>query len=77
MAKKSTAPKPINPRDIREKLGLNQQKFWSKVGVTQSGGSRYESGRNVPKSVQTLLTIAHGTEVQARTVVEQLRGAPL
>ena len=31
-----------NPRDIRRKLGLNQHDFWSKVGVTQSGGSRYE-----------------------------------
>ena len=32
------------PREIRRKLGLNQQQFWSKIGVTQSGGSRYESG---------------------------------
>ena len=37
------------PREIRRKLGLNQQQFWSKIGVTQSGGSRYESGRNMPR----------------------------
>ena len=47
------------PREIRHKLGLNQQQFWSKVGVTQSGGSRYESGRNMPKPVRELLRLVH------------------
>lgn len=28
---------------LRKKLGLNQSDFWSRVRVTQSGGSRYES----------------------------------
>jgi predicted transcriptional regulator len=41
-----------NLREIRQKLDLNQQEFWSKVGVTQSGGSRYESGREMPKAVR-------------------------
>ena len=41
-----------NVRDIRKKLGLNQQEFWSCLGVTQSGGSRYESGRTMPKPVR-------------------------
>ncbi len=48
-----------NPREIRQKLGLNQQEFWSKVGVTQSGGSRYESGREMPKAVRELLRLVH------------------
>ncbi|MCC6916668.1 helix-turn-helix domain-containing protein [Nitrosomonas sp.] len=48
-----------NPREIRQRLGLNQQEFWSKVGVTQSGGSRYESGREMPKSVRELLRLVH------------------
>src|SRR3954469_4708165 len=48
-----------NPREIRRKLGLNQHDFWSKVGVTQSGGSRYESGRNMPKPVRELLRLVH------------------
>ena len=30
-----------NPREIRKKLGMNQQEFWGQIGVTQSGGSRY------------------------------------
>ncbi len=48
-----------NPRAIRHKLGLNQQDFWSRIGVTQSGGSRYESGRDMPKPVRELLRIVH------------------
>ncbi len=44
-----------NPREIRRRLGMNQQQFWTKIGVTQSGGSRYESGRNMPKPVQELV----------------------
>ena len=43
--------------DFRKKLGMNQQTFWSPLGVTQSGGSRYESGRNLPKPVALLVTL--------------------
>jgi predicted transcriptional regulator len=46
-----------SPREIRRKLGLNQLEFWSKVGVTQSSGSRYESGRN-PKVIGSCLLSA-------------------
>ena len=49
----------VNPREIRRRLGLNQEDFWTKVGVTQSGGSRYESGRNMPKPVRELLRLVH------------------
>jgi transcriptional regulator with XRE-family HTH domain len=51
--------KKIDAREIRRKLGMNQQQFWSKLGVTQSGGSRYESGRNMPRPVQQLLRLVH------------------
>ena len=44
-------------KEYRRKNGLNQSEFWSRVGVTQSGGSRYESGRNIPRPVQLLLQI--------------------
>ncbi|WP_028454835.1 helix-turn-helix domain-containing protein [Chitinilyticum litopenaei] len=49
----------LDPRSIRKQLGLNQQEFWSRIGVTQSGGSRYESGRAMPKPVQELLRVVH------------------
>ena len=48
-----------NPRDIRKKLKINQTEFWNQVGVTQSGGSRYESGRAIPNAVRELVRIVH------------------
>ncbi|HJV05854.1 MAG TPA: helix-turn-helix domain-containing protein [Chromobacteriaceae bacterium] len=57
-----------NPREIRRKLGLNQQEFWSRIGVTQSGGSRYESGRNMPKPVRELLRLVHVEQVDLSQV---------
>ena len=39
----------------RKATSLNQSDFWSRFGVTQSGGSRYESGRNLPNAVGILL----------------------
>lgn len=53
------ATRTVNPGDIRRKLGLNQSEFWGKIGVTQSGGSRYESGRNMPRPVRELLRLVH------------------
>ena len=47
----------LNPREIRRRLGLNQEQFWTQIGVTQSGGSRYESGREMPKPVRELLRL--------------------
>lgn len=53
------AAKTFKPRHLRQRLGLNQQEFWSAVGVTQSGGSRYETGRSMPKPVCELLRLVH------------------
>ena len=39
----------------RRVAGINQSEFWSRFGVTQSGGSRYESGRNIPTPLKFLL----------------------
>lgn len=58
----------IEPREIRRKLGLNQQQFWSTIGVTQSGGSRYESGRNMPKPVRELLRLVHVEQVDIKNI---------
>lgn len=55
-----------NPRQIRQRLGLNQQEFWGKIGVTQSGGSRYESGRRMPKPVRELLRVVHVDQIDLR-----------
>jgi predicted transcriptional regulator len=55
-----------NPRGIRRRLGMNQQDFWGRIGVTQSGGSRYESGRNMPKPVQELLRVVHVDQIDLK-----------
>ena len=54
-----TSTKRPDPRQLRQRLGLNQQQFWSAVGVTQSGGSRYESGRSMPRPVAELVRLVH------------------
>ncbi len=58
--------------DIRRERGLNQLQFWAPLGVTQSGGSRYESGRSIPKPVRLLLAIAYGDK--PLRVVGKIRG---
>ena len=63
----------MDVKALRRQLGLNQTQFWSKVHVTQSGGSRYENERSVPKPVQALLALAYGPEAQAQALFESLR----
>ena len=58
----------IDAREIRRKLGMNQQQFWSALGVTQSGGSRYESGRNMPRPVRELLRLVHVEQIDIRNI---------
>lgn len=57
--------KPISSAELvmlRKSTGLNQAEFWGRVGVTQSGGSRYESGRCMPRPVRMLVEIAYAEE---------------
>lgn len=67
---------------IRQKLGLNQQQFWARLGVTQSGGSRYENGRNMPRPVQELVRLVYVENIDIKKikredmdVIEYLRTA--
>lgn len=61
-------------RAFRVKHQMNQSEFWSRVGVTQSGGSRYESGRSIPKPVRLLLSVVYGTDAQSARLARSLRG---
>src|SRR3954463_14551067 len=47
---------------------MNQEQFWTKIGVTQSGGSRYESGRDMPKPVRELLRLVHVEQIDLSEV---------
>lgn len=55
-----------DPKAVRLAAKLNQKDFWGRLGVTQSGGSRYETGRGMPTPVAMLL----GLMVTA-TVIEK------
>jgi DNA-binding transcriptional regulator YiaG len=61
----------VNPREIRMRLGMNQEEFWTMIGVTQSGGSRYESGRSMPKPVRHLLRLVHVERIDLSRVKKE------
>ena len=50
-------PLPKDFADFRKQQGLSQGDFWSRYGVTQSGGSRYESARSLPAPLKLLLRL--------------------
>ena len=56
----AVVPSPFRP--------WHDEQFWSKIGVTQSGGSRYESGRNMPKPVRELLRLVHVEQVDIQRI---------
>lgn len=60
---------------LRKRLELNQEDFWNGVHVTQSGGSRYEGGREMPEPVAVLLTIRYGDRKEAERAVRRLNPA--
>lgn len=74
MANKKAAASPNEYKILRVKLGLNQSEFWSRINITQSGGSRYETGRNVPAPVKALIELAYGTKANALKKLAKLRG---
>jgi len=49
----------IGARQVRRRVGMKQKRFWSRLGVSQSGGSRYESGHGMPPEVTQLLRLVH------------------
>lgn len=49
----------VSAKELRLQLGLTQADFWMPVGVSQSGGSRYESGRKLPAATSALLHLVH------------------
>jgi DNA-binding transcriptional regulator YiaG len=46
--------------ELRQSLAVNQFQFWKRLGISQSGGSRYECGRQIPRTVQLLMQLAYG-----------------
>lgn len=48
---------------VRKSGRKTQSEFWGKLGVTQSGASRYESGRNVPKPLRIAAGFTYSAEI--------------
>lgn len=57
----------------RKKESLNQMDFWKRYGVTQSGGSRYESGRNIPKPLAILLWLHKSGKVTDKDLSDAMK----
>lgn len=60
-----------NITDYRKAMRLNQANFWKLFGCTQSGGCRYELGRELPDAIGFLL-ILHS---QGKVTFEDLEEA--
>lgn len=59
----------LNVRLLREFSGLNQTEFWDRVGVTQSGGARYELGeRQLRKPLLHLLRLVYIEKVDIERI---------
>ena len=54
----------------RQEQGLNQRDYWAQYGVTQSGGSRYESGRDIPKPLSILMALAANGKVSKKDLLD-------
>lgn len=61
-----------DPRAVRWALGMTQVEFWTGIGVTQSSGSRYESGYAMPKPTCNLLRLVYieGIDVSRLTKMD-------
>ncbi len=44
-------------KDLRVRRRENQTKFWQRFGVTQSRGSRFELGKEIPPPVTILIKL--------------------
>ncbi len=81
MTTKSTTEKPAkklqsikNYRELRRKMDISQSEFWNRIGITQSGGSRYETMRRVPKTTQTVIDLTYGPLNAAVERLAAMRG---
>jgi transcriptional regulator with XRE-family HTH domain len=56
-------------KQLREDAGLTQKEFWCPLGLTQSGGSRYEQGKAIPMPTRILIFAAYvaGIRLNAST----------
>ena len=51
----ATVIQPELLREYRKKIHESQDRFWARFGVTQSSGSRFEQGAEIPIPIIILL----------------------
>lgn len=76
--RKTTRSTKLNFGDVaayRRGRGENQSEFWRRFGVTQSGGSRYESGRQIPLPVRALLVMFAGGTISEAQLAAAMKAA--
>lgn len=59
--------------DLRKAERLNQSDFWRRFGVTQSGGSRYESGRNIPLPTAMLIWLHQAGRISDADLADAMK----
>lgn len=52
---------------------MNQTDYWQRFGVTQSGGSRYESGRVIPVPTAILIWLRESGRIDEKDLAEALK----
>ena len=65
--------KPDTVKTARQETGLNQNAYWSRFGITQSGGSRYESGRDIPTPASMLIWLYDAGRITDRDLADALK----
>lgn len=68
-----SAPETRGIAAMRKALGLTQSAFWGRLGVSQSAGSRYETGRDVPFATMAMAHLTYDPEDEARSFMARLR----
>lgn len=58
----------------RRQSGKNQSEFWSRYGVSQSGGSRYESGRTMPQPLKVLMWLHDTGRIKDQDLEDARKG---
>lgn len=58
---------------LRNKLGITQAAFWNNLGLTQSGGSRYENSQPLPVPTAILIKLVYGPPGSALALIHRLR----
>jgi DNA-binding transcriptional regulator YiaG len=59
--------------EFRKQSGANQSAFWTRFGVTQSGGSRYESGRNIPTPTSMLMWLRETERITDQDLADAMK----